>query len=286
MIKWISYKEKYTKEGITATEIFSCSFDEAWYSDYLPKIGWELPWNIDLIATDIDITPKGTYFNEDYERGCPESIEVNYTVNYSTTAHPGRSKRPNQACSWEIYTTSTMQSSDVEEYLNLTDGLPRKNWKKEYESKFIDPDDIPSEIPPLEMNYIATQLNVICYADFAKYKMMNDALASVNSTEFIDWLIKTWKEGLANLDYNTFIPIIDTDEFDDSTGHWLCSAADIQQESTNIFKYTFAFTYSKSSWNAPYSGYVTTNQYPELDFKILFAGMDETEPERYCQFDR
>lgn len=285
MIRWISYKEKYTKEGITATEIFSCSFDEAWHSDYLPKIGWELPWNADLTVTDIDVTPKGTFFNEEYERGYPESLEVNYTVNYSTMGTPDRKGRANQAASWEIYTTSTMQSTDVEEYEDLVDD-ERYIWKTKYEATFADPDDIPTKIPPLEMNYIATQLNVICYADFAKYKMMNDALASANNSSFIKWLVDKWKKGLANLDYNTFIPDVDTDQFDDSAGHWLCSAADISQESTNVYKYIFAFTYAKSNWNAPYGGHVTTNQYPWKDFKDFFEGMDETEPESYCQFTR
>lgn len=275
------YSEKDTKEGRTATEVFTCSFDEFFYSDLLPRIGWQLPWEPCLVCTDTSVQKKGTFFNPDYPRGFSLSNQVVYTVNYSTFGFCTRKQRPNQAASWEIYLTSTMNSAQVDEYMDLSAGT-RKNWKDEYQDTFEE--DPPEEVPPLEMNYISTRLNVVAYADFLKYKMVNDALASVNSTEFIDWLVDTWRTGLENLDYDVFIPDVDTGDFEDSAGHWLCSVGEITQQSTNIFKYTFGFDYTIADWNAPYQGYVTTNQYPEIDFKELFTGMAETDPVCFREF--
>lgn len=277
-LKWINYTEDTNKEAKTATSTFLCSFYEYFNSRSLPRVGWSLPWDHNLVCTQVSAAPVSSVFDADYTKGYPVSVLVNVTINYSTLAKPERARRPNQAASWNIYTTSSIQSQTTNEFKNLSTG-EREVWKTVYEEaqgKKV------AEVPPLEMNSIFTRLHVHTYADFAYYNLINNSLAAVNSTNFIYWIVERWRTGLANLPYQVFIPYVDTADFDDSNGKWLCSEASIEQQSVNMFKYSFAFDYSLDGHNSPYG--IKTDQYPEYDFRDLFAGMDITEPEDYPQF--
>ena len=218
-----------------------------------------------------------------------DNVNIIAEIFYSTTFdRVSERQEPDTNASWEeqfdmssVFTTDDIYYADDRVDKNKflpytervgTNGVTQKSWITDWDDEGFKEEDR----PPHALYDPTWVWTVRAYSRELFAGRIKSAFLSVNNN---NWLTDYFA-GIANRNGSfATSPVPSTHQTDsslanpiDDFGRWLFTSCPIRRAKFSSWEYNFEFTYNmRWEWNLPYN--IAQDKYPFLDFKSLFAGM-------------
>lgn len=267
---WKSRTERVTIEGHTMTVVWHSTWTD-WDAQHasIPRIGDS--WNStrpDMICTDISVD---TLSKSD--------VQCIVTALYTTEGMEAR-RRENQAASWRESLEVETVESQIDAYLDRTDGKPYSWLAKWIASGTLGGESCTEDnMPVLDVKIPQTRMYITTYGDKAYIQKIRQNVGKINSAAFLTDYSSKKSKGQAHHD----------DDIDaDDTGEWLLEGVKMTRLRAKCWEFnwsflqadpfhTTSFSNDTRDWNYFYE--VAVNLYATYDFRTLLDGMDKYEDE-------